>query len=108
MALKFIAPFRPTERKDYTCDWSAEMSDTSDTITTATFTLPQSAADGGLEIFTSQVSTDGTKAVMWLKSNDPDLTRLTVLGQNIVITHTIETVYGRHLTQTLQIKVSEG
>ncbi|MDX1531384.1 MAG: hypothetical protein R3362_07650 [Rhodothermales bacterium] len=110
MTLRFsktYAPFDPHEVKDYTRDWSNELSAVSDSIAAVgdvTFTPDAAATAAGLEIALTQL--DGAKAIMWLRAADPDALLAALGEQWASVDHTVRTVGGRTLNETLQVWIA--
>ncbi len=104
MAQRWDAPFDPTERKDYSRDWSAEMAKSGDALASASWALPAEASAAGLQIATSYLS-NGSVAVVWFVASDPAAFAALFAGVEVAVSHTVETSAGRTLHETCILKV---
>jgi hypothetical protein len=108
MAQRWEAPFDPAERKDFTRDWSAEMSKSADAIATVAFALPADAEAAGLQIATDY-QLNGTLAVVWFVCSDPAALLAAFGGKEVAVSHSITTAAAapgpRTLHETLMLKI---
>lgn len=110
----WTADLDPSERKDYTNDWAAELAAYSDTLYTSTFILPTDAISSGLEIYDQgivpnspavntagyvffQVNAANQGSSMW---DNPD-------GTTFRIRHQIQTMGGRTLEVSIYLTVNQ-
>ena len=102
--LKWVAPFDPNEKKDYSRDWTAEMDFINDTISVVDFDVI--TPDSGVGVASSSIDASGKIAVVWFLSDDLVKTRA-LNGTTILIDHTITTSGGRIYNETLGLKIKE-
>lgn len=100
--LKFKPPFDPGETKDYSPDWTKEMDDSGDTIQTATATIV--TPNTGLSVGATTVDVTGKKVVIWFTASNATLLNA-LIGQVIIISHTVNTTGGRVLNRRIGLKI---
>jgi hypothetical protein len=97
----------PAEDKDYSLDWSAEMTAVSDTIQGSTWALSPAAVAAGVE--SDQPSFDTTSTTLWLQVNLAKQSDAAFDGGGSLFeaTNTITTTGGRTYERSAQFTVRQ-
>ena len=100
-------PLDPAEDKDYSLDWSAEMTAVSDTIQSSTWALSPAAIAAGVE--SDQSSFDTTSTTLWLQVNPANQSDAAFdgAGSTFEATNTITTAGGRTYERSAEFTVRQ-
>lgn len=104
MSVKLVAPFDFAETKDYAIDWSAEMNKTSDELATVDFEMITPLT--GLGIASSDIDATKKFARIWFTTEDAVLLQARI-GETVLIDHTVTTLGGRTLNQTVKLSIKD-
>ena len=103
--------FDPDELKDYVRDWTNEMDATSDTIASATITIPASATVHTLAVQAGPTVFGSSKKVkVWFEATTP-ATLIAAINDGkfddcrVAVDHSITTAGGRTLNETIYLKL---
>ena len=108
MPLAWAAPLDPQELKDYSNDWAAELTATSDTLVTSTFRLPSDAIAAGLEIDSQSATATGGVVFFDVNVADQGSTDWDdPTGTIFRIPHQITTTGGRRLEVSIFLTVMQ-
>lgn len=99
------AALDPSEVKDYTHSFAAELAATQDEIVSSLFILPQEAITAGLQIESQEMTSSG--GLVWfsvatINQNDPGFNNG---GTRYRVRHQIETADGRTLERSIMLTV---
>lgn len=100
-------PLDPAEDKDYSLDWSAEMTAVNDTIQSSSWALSSAAVAAGVE--NDQSSFDSTSTTVWLQVNLANQQDATYDGAGAIFeaTNTVTTVGGRTYERSAAFTVKQ-
>lgn len=104
MSVKLIAPYDWKETKDYAIDWSAEMDRTTDELSTIEFEMITPTT--GLGIASSDIDATKKFARVWFTPDNAVLLEA-LAGETVLIDHTVTTLGGRTLNQTVKLSIKD-
>jgi len=106
-SLTWEDPLDPAEDKDYSLDWSAEMTAVSDSIAGSSWALSAAAVAAGVE--SDQDSFDASSTTIWLQVNPANQSDAAFdgTGASFEATNTVTTAGGRTYERSAAFTVKQ-
>lgn len=105
--ISWTAPLDPHEIKDYTHSFVAELTATSDSISTSLFTLPSDAIAAGLTVHSQSLAATGGLIFLKVAAINQADAIWDNNGTQFRIRHTITTTGGRTLERSIMLTVKQ-
>lgn len=105
--ISWEAALDPSEIKDYTHSFAAEMTATEDEITSSLFILPDDAIAAGVEILSQEMTSIGGLVFFQVASGHQTDAAFEGGGTRFRIRHQVETAAGRTLERSIYLTVKQ-